>query len=69
MSGSSPETEWAPGYTAATVLRHGRRARIIRATRVTSGAEVVLKVLPPEAGRSEVGHLQSLDGVPGAVAA
>lgn len=67
MSGSAPETEWAPGYTAAALLRQGRRARIIRATRVTSGAEVVLKVLPPDAGRAEVGHLQSLDGVPGAV--
>lgn len=67
MSGSAPETEWAPGYTAAVLLRQGRRARIIRATRVTSGAEVVLKVLPPDAGRAEVGHLQSLDGVPGAV--
>lgn len=67
MSGSAPEAEWAPGYTAAALLRQGRRARIIRATRVTSGAEVVLKVLPPDAGQSEVRHLQSLDGVPGAV--
>ncbi|WP_017609150.1 serine/threonine protein kinase [Nocardiopsis xinjiangensis] len=67
MSGSAPEAEWAPGYTSAALLLQGRRARIVRATRVTSGAEVVLKVLPPDAGRAEIGHLQSLDGVPGAV--
>lgn len=58
---------WAPGYETSTQLRQGRRARIFRAVRVTSGAEVVLKVLPMEAGQAELGHLRTLDGVPGVV--
>ena len=67
MSGSAPLPAWAPGYETSTQLRQGRRARIFRAVRVTSGAEVVLKVLPMEAGQSELGHLRTLDGVPGVV--
>ncbi|MGW5875032.1 serine/threonine protein kinase [Nocardiopsis terrae] len=67
MSGSAPVPDWAPGYTVSAQLRQGDRARIIRATRVTSGAEVVLKVLPLGAGQVELGHLRSLDGVPGVV--
>lgn len=67
MSGSAPVPSWAPGYETSALLRQGRRARIIRATRVTSGSEVVLKVLPAEAGQAELGHLRTLDGVPGVV--
>ena len=67
MSGSAPGPVWAPGYDTSTQLRQGRRARIIRATRATSGAEVVLKVLPVEAGQVELGHLRTLNGVPGVV--
>ncbi|MGW8436529.1 serine/threonine protein kinase [Nocardiopsis sp. NPDC055879] len=67
MSGSAPGPVRAPGYDTSTQLRQGRRARIIRATRATSGAEVVLKVLPVEAGQVELGHLRTLNGVPGVV--
>lgn len=67
MSGSAPGPVQAPGYDTSTELRQGRRARIIRATRATSGAEVVLKVLPIEAGQVELGHLRTLNGVPGVV--
>lgn len=67
MSGSTPGPTWAPGYDTSTQLRQGRRARIVRATRVTSGAEVVLKVLSVEAGQAELGHLRTLNGVPGVV--
>lgn len=67
MSGSAPGPVWAPGYDTSAQLRQGRRARIIRATRATSGAEVVLKVLPVEAGQVELGHLRTLNGVPGVV--
>lgn len=67
MSGSAPGPVRAPGYDTSAQLRQGRRARIIRATRATSGAEVVLKVLPVEAGQVELGHLRTLNGVPGVV--
>lgn len=67
MSGSAPGPVGAPGYDTSAQLRQGRRARIVRATRSTSGAEVVLKVLPVEAGQVELGHLRTLNGVPGVV--
>jgi serine/threonine protein kinase len=67
MSGLPPDSEWAPGYLVGAVLGQGRRARVVRATRVTSGAEVVLKALPREAGQAELGHLRTLAGVPGVV--
>lgn len=66
MSGSE-HAAWAPGYTAPALLRQGRRARIVRATRSTSGADVVLKILPEPLGRAELNHLRDLDGVPGVV--
>lgn len=67
MSGSAPTTEWVPGYQAAELLRQGRRAQILRATRSTSGAEVIVKVMTSAAGRAEIEHLRTLDGVPGVV--
>ncbi|WP_159944738.1 MULTISPECIES: protein kinase [unclassified Nocardiopsis] len=66
MSGSE-NTAWAPGYEASALLRRGRRARIVRATRSTSGADVVLKVLPEPLGRAELNHLRDLSGVSGVV--
>ncbi|MFI6575646.1 serine/threonine protein kinase [Nocardiopsis sp. NPDC050513] len=66
MSGSE-HAAWAPGYEPSTVLRQGRRARIVRATRSTSGADVVLKVLPAAPGRAELDRLRDLSGVPGVV--
>ncbi|PDP85794.1 serine/threonine protein kinase [Glycomyces fuscus] len=66
MSGSE-HAAWAPGYDAPALLRQGRRARIIRATRSTSGADVVLKVLPEHLGRAELHQLRDLSGVPGVV--
>ncbi|KOX11238.1 serine/threonine protein kinase [Nocardiopsis sp. NRRL B-16309] len=67
MSGSNRTANWAPGYDTTGVLRQGGRARIVRATRSTSGADVVLKVLPAEQGRAELGRLRDLSGVPGVV--
>ncbi|MFD6948735.1 serine/threonine protein kinase [Nocardiopsis sp. TSRI0078] len=66
MSGSE-HTAWAPGYDAPSLLCQGRRARIVRATRSTSGADVVLKVLPEHLGRAELNQLRDLDGVSGVV--
>lgn len=66
MSGSE-HAAWAPGYDAPALLRQGRRARIVRATRSTSGADVVLKVLPEHLGRAELNQLRDLSGVPGVV--
>ncbi|WP_116246334.1 protein kinase [Nocardiopsis sp. FIRDI 009] len=66
MSGSA-HAAWAPGYDTSAVLRRGRRARIVRATRATSGADVVLKVLPAAQGRAELDRLRDLSGVPGVV--
>ncbi|OLT28635.1 hypothetical protein BJF83_14740 [Nocardiopsis sp. CNR-923] len=66
MSGSE-HAVWAPGYEPSAVLRRGRRARIVRATRSTSGADVVLKVLPAAQGRAELDRLRDLSGVPGVV--
>ncbi len=66
MSGSE-HAAWAPGYGNPALLRQGRRARIVRATRSTSGADVVLKVLPEHLGRAELNHLRDLSGVPGVV--
>lgn len=66
MSDSAP-APWAPGYETSELLRQGRRARIVRATRTTSGADVVLKVLPAEAGRAELDQLRQLGGVTGVV--
>ncbi|MEV2278388.1 protein kinase [Nocardiopsis sp. NPDC049922] len=66
MSGSE-HAAWAPGYETSAVLRQGRRARIVRATRATSGADVVLKVLPAAPGRAELDRLRDLSGVPGVV--
>ncbi|GAB2519704.1 serine/threonine protein kinase [Nocardiopsis aegyptia] len=67
MSGSNRTATWAPGYDTTGVLRQGGRARIVRATRSTSGADVVLKVLPAEQGRAELAWLRDLSGVPGVV--
>ncbi len=67
MSGSAPAPSWAPGYDTAGPVRQGQRARIVRATRTTSGAEVVLKVLSPEEGRTELEWLRELSSVPGVV--
>ncbi|WP_304452340.1 protein kinase [Nocardiopsis sp. YSL2] len=67
MSGSNRTASWAPGYDTAGVLRQGGRARIVRATRSTSGADVVLKVLPAEQGRAELSWLRDLSGVSGVV--
>lgn len=67
MSGSAPSAGWAPGYDVSAPLRQGRRARLLRATKATSGAEVVLKALPPGAGQNELGRLRELNGVPGVV--
>ncbi|MDE3723052.1 protein kinase [Nocardiopsis sp. N85] len=58
---------WAPGYETPVLLTQGRRARIVRATRSTSGADVVLKVLSPRWGRAELERLRDLSGVPGVV--
>ncbi|ADH70804.1 serine/threonine protein kinase [Nocardiopsis dassonvillei] len=66
MSGSE-HAAWAPGYGNPALLRQGRRARIVRATRSTSGADVVLKVLPEHLGRAELNQLRELSGVPGVV--
>ena len=66
MSGSE-NAPWAPGYDTSALLHQGRRARIIRATRSTSGADVVLKVLPEALGRAELNQLRDLAGVPGVV--
>lgn len=66
MSGSE-HAAWAPGYGNPALLRQGRRARIVRATRSTSGADVVLKVLPEHLGRAELDQLRELSGVPGVV--
>lgn len=66
MSGSE-DAAWAPGYESPALLRQGRRARIIRATRSTSGADVILKVLPPHLGRAELDQLRELSGVSGVV--
>lgn len=66
MSGSE-HAPWAPGYDTSALLHQGRRARIIRATRSTSGADVVLKVLPEALGRAELNQLRDLAGVPGVV--
>ncbi|NKZ01638.1 protein kinase domain-containing protein, partial [Nocardiopsis alborubida] len=66
MSGSE-HAAWAPGYGNPALLRQGRRARIVRATRSTSGADVVLKVLPEHLGRAELNQLRDLSGVPGVV--
>ncbi|NYH52446.1 serine/threonine protein kinase [Nocardiopsis arvandica] len=66
MSGSE-HASWAPGYESLTVLREGPRARLVRGRRTTSGADVVLKVLPRAAGRAELDHLRDLGGVPGVV--
>ncbi|MBR8743574.1 serine/threonine-protein kinase [Nocardiopsis sp. MG754419] len=67
MSDSAPAPSWAPGYNVAEQLRQGNRARIVRATRTTSGADVVLKVLSSQAGRNELDRLRELSGVPGVV--
>ncbi|MFJ9555488.1 protein kinase [Nocardiopsis sp. NPDC101807] len=66
MSGSE-HAPWAPGYDTSALLHQGRRARIVRATRSTSGADVVLKVLPEALGRAELNQLRDLAGVPGVV--
>ncbi|MFF1673506.1 protein kinase [Nocardiopsis flavescens] len=60
-------SSWAPGYGTPVPLTQGRRARIVRATRSASGADVVLKVLPPNRGRAELERLRDLSGVPGVV--
>src|SRR5699024_7631301 len=39
----------------------------VRATRTTSGVEVILKILPFEVGQNELSHLRALSGVPGVV--
>ncbi|MFE1167545.1 serine/threonine protein kinase [Nocardiopsis sp. NPDC058789] len=67
MSDSAHVPAWAPGYDTSDLLRRGRRARIVRATRTTSGSDVVLKVLSAEAGRAELDQLRQLSGVPGVV--
>lgn len=67
MSGSAPAPSWAPGYDTAGPVRQGLRARIVRATRTTSGADVVLKILSPEEGRTELEWLRDLSSVPGVV--
>ncbi|MDT0328043.1 protein kinase domain-containing protein [Nocardiopsis lambiniae] len=58
---------WAPGYETPVLLTQGRRARIVRATRSTSGADVVLKVMSPRWARAELERLRDLSGVPGVV--
>jgi len=63
MSDSAPDPSWAPGYETSELLRQGRRAHIVRATRTTSGTDVVLKVLTAEAGRTELDWLRTLSGV------
>ncbi|MFJ6017818.1 serine/threonine protein kinase [Nocardiopsis alba] len=67
MSDSTPGPSWAPGYDTSDVLKQGRRAVIVRATRATSGADVVLKVLAADAGRNELDRLRTLGGVSGVV--
>ncbi|MFC9939507.1 serine/threonine protein kinase [Nocardiopsis alba] len=67
MSDSAPGPSWAPGYDTSDVLKQGRRAVIVRATRATSGADVVLKVLAADAGRNELDRLRTLGGVSGVV--
>ncbi|WP_017590610.1 serine/threonine protein kinase [Nocardiopsis ganjiahuensis] len=67
MSGSAPAPSWAPGYDTAGPVRQGLRARIVRATRTTSGADVVLKILSLEEGRTELEWLRDLSSVPGVV--
>ncbi|MFV2198788.1 serine/threonine protein kinase [Nocardiopsis sp. LOL_012] len=66
MSGSE-HAVWAPGYESLTVLREGPRARIVRGRRTTSGADVVLKVLPRSAGQAELDRLRELSDSPGIV--
>src|SRR5699024_9705773 len=63
MSDSAPDPSWAPGYETSELLRQGRRAHIVRATRTTSGTDVALKVLTAEAGRTELDWLRTLSGV------